>query len=1199
MQLTSKLQTDMHELLTIYADLGTVRAERRKTQHEDPHISSDGTKARPCPSLLGRLDWLVRTSTKGMATLVTMTDHQPSLSRAGLEDKPAGTRRQQLASKPVELVRLGESATARAIKLASDAAIVTVGKTKVALVPPSAAIPPQTDSTMPRNGFQRAVTGTPGTATQPIREPPATNAAIVSVGKTKVALVPPSAAAAAAAMQSAAAAQATETHPQATRLPKARPPSARKTRLAKPATTADAHQNLLDAMGPPVTTAPRLAAAQSAGVLAGGPCAGASEVDDGMTEEWFESVAETPTPYSLNLQQHRKLQKLFIEHVARMWFHKRTEESDARLRVIIASARCHDMVPEVLARLRIPFLVQVLYQHPNQYVSTQAKLLNESDDWKKALALMRKIAMKQLGLTKEQADKIVANMVKNYSLPTKAAAAAAASSKAPTTAQAQEGGNAGEPDQGGNADRRGKRGRRSNLQSSPSPVKRPRDAVAPGEGIGRDRAMQPELKKLRTVKEVERSQLPAILELQAAESPRQCDAAVERLLPKRMMQAEHASYVAQPSEYQATPGVPASIAPGAQPQKRRPGRPPKKVKAAAQDLLGNQAEATKRLAPVGGDGLSPSMAQQDTALLPQRPPSGAAPAAQANAPGRQNQRKRARRLVPASAVDAMLGAPLNQRQPRDAAQASGRNATGLLGLAGGSLPARPSSTSAKSGSGGAAGVSSRSSPPVPALIAEELPSASLAADLPAGSVPAREALDPLSSAAEDAPDAGVTPVQPTMSPDALDQVPTSAAEERPCVAVTVDSAPELSPGLDAVAAQDASACSGLVPAAEEPRAALGADQLAVPLPGPAAVAEQLMDISPLPQPPSAVCSPQGSAEQPSWAGSPASGGCSQLLHETTEPTGISDGSSPDAHAPTLSPLLLPLPPPNPSDGKAPAGMGGRSQVLRPATVVQPEQLSVPSCSRTSDSSPGASPAPGLPIRTSQSTPFGSCGSAGAQPAAPALPAPGTPLSRRGLSAAAPSMASIPMADLLPRPAAGPAQQHSSVEQGGSASVQQQQEEAGGVREEVSPRQAPSGGLLTELFMPQSWWRADGTFKLKTSRGREKQAEDMHSDTEDPACRTSSEQPESPMLAQPQTELGHEAQLLSFQPQPLQRGAPQGASPLRPCSLERAASEPPSCEAAERKAPTLVVRRSHSLPNGMRLPAPGRALYLSTGRVQGV
>ena len=45
---------------------------------------------------------------------------------------------------------------------------------------------------------------------------------------------------------------------------------------------------------------------------------------------------------------------------------RRTDDSDARLRVIIGSARCHDMVPEVLARLRIPFLVQVLYQHPNK-----------------------------------------------------------------------------------------------------------------------------------------------------------------------------------------------------------------------------------------------------------------------------------------------------------------------------------------------------------------------------------------------------------------------------------------------------------------------------------------------------------------------------------------------------------------------------------------------------------------------------------------------------------------------------------------------------------------------------------------------------------------------------------------------------------------------------------------------------------------
>lgn len=73
-------------------------------------------------------------------------------------------------------------------------------------------------------------------------------------------------------------------------------------------------------------------------------------------------------------------------------------------------------------------------------------------------------------------------MVKNYSLPTTAAAAAAPSSKAPAAAQ-DEGGKADEQDQGGNAGRRGKRGRRSHLHSSPSPVKRPRDAVAPGDEL--------------------------------------------------------------------------------------------------------------------------------------------------------------------------------------------------------------------------------------------------------------------------------------------------------------------------------------------------------------------------------------------------------------------------------------------------------------------------------------------------------------------------------------------------------------------------------------------------------------------------------------------------------------------------------------------------------------------------------------------
>ena len=72
----------------------------------------------------------------------------------------------------------------------------------------------------------------------------------------------------------------------------------------------------------------------------------------------------------------------------------------------------------------------------------------------------------------------VEDMVKNYSLP--ATPAPSADGKAPTAAE-DEGGNAGEQEPAGNAGRHGKRGRRSHLHSSPSPVKRPPDAVAPGD----------------------------------------------------------------------------------------------------------------------------------------------------------------------------------------------------------------------------------------------------------------------------------------------------------------------------------------------------------------------------------------------------------------------------------------------------------------------------------------------------------------------------------------------------------------------------------------------------------------------------------------------------------------------------------------------------------------------------------------------
>lgn len=46
--------------------------------------------------------------------------------------------------------------------------------------------------------------------------------------------------------------------------------------------------------------------------------AAAAEPDDGMTENWFQSVAGTATPYSFTLKQHRKLRMDLAEHVARM-----------------------------------------------------------------------------------------------------------------------------------------------------------------------------------------------------------------------------------------------------------------------------------------------------------------------------------------------------------------------------------------------------------------------------------------------------------------------------------------------------------------------------------------------------------------------------------------------------------------------------------------------------------------------------------------------------------------------------------------------------------------------------------------------------------------------------------------------------------------------------------------------------------------
>jgi hypothetical protein len=45
-----------------------------------------------------------------------------------------------------------------------------------------------------------------------------------------------------------------------------------------------------------------------------------------------------------------------------------------------------------------------------RHVSNEAKKLNRSEDWKTALQLMRKQAMKELGITKAQADRIGASV---------------------------------------------------------------------------------------------------------------------------------------------------------------------------------------------------------------------------------------------------------------------------------------------------------------------------------------------------------------------------------------------------------------------------------------------------------------------------------------------------------------------------------------------------------------------------------------------------------------------------------------------------------------------------------------------------------------------------------------------------------------------------------------------------------------------
>ncbi|EIE19975.1 hypothetical protein COCSUDRAFT_58211 [Coccomyxa subellipsoidea C-169] len=515
--------------------------------------------------------------------------------------------------------------------------------------------------------------------------------------------------------------------------------------------------------GSAAAAAPRNGAAADGTVAEGEP-------DDGMTEEWFASEAETPSPYSLNLRQHRKVHGYFVEHVARMVFkHRRTHDSDARLRQIIARARCHDMVPQVLARLRVPLLVQLLYEHPNPHVASQARELNKREEWKTALHLMREEAIKQMGITHKQADAIAARMVEEHAVP----AAAPAADNADITAELA----SDVADTLGNTGRRrgGKRGKCSNKHASPPPAV-DRAATVPARGASKrpQTVLVPGRKRLRTLSlRDETAQADPAAKEQAAE-----DAAMD------LTTDADVAKVQDPAPVKRGPGRPRKGEKVVKQQRKQ-----KPAELAAVERLRKrplQDEEEQTLPPVASQEAVPVLQQQAAPLSN----NAATPAAEAVKSAVASVRKRARRLphavqaiVPmhtkgataretAAAMAAALVGPAAlpsapqpppqpphvPEQPREQLPGSSR-----LVLSGSGLPARPASAPVAPALQTAAAAAAVSAPAEPPLLqhrceprSESAPPSQIesAAAKERGMEPASVATPDLQGAEDSADDAG-------------------------------------------------------------------------------------------------------------------------------------------------------------------------------------------------------------------------------------------------------------------------------------------------------------------------------------------------------------------------------------------------------------------------------------------------------------
>lgn len=327
----------------------------------------------------------------------------------------------------------------------------------------------------------------------------------------------------------------------------------------------------------------------------------------------------------------------------------------------------------------------------------------------------------------------------------------------------------------------------------------------------------------------------------------------------------------------------------------------------------------------------------------------------------------------------------------------------------------------------------------------------------------------------------------------------------------------------------------------------------------------------------------------------------QSLHDSAD-AACYTSRSPSPPATPLSPMLLPVPPPNSAGAHSPSAVDRLGSAL-PSAIPPPD---IGRWIYGAASSRAASPAPGVPIADSRGSPFRSCPAA----AVPAVPksAPGHRLRRESSSVSAThAILAVPLTALMPMAVAGGERQDESM--GVFVPDCPQTERQGGLprQQGISSQlpQLPRGGSLTEQGMQRSWWQADGSVQIKPGGSRvAAEAQDMQSDSEESARATTAaaaaaadpratEEPEADPEVLPDLNAGSE---------PLE--APEPASPqehpgngFRSCWRERAASESRVLDGSPIAPPQPELQRSQSLPNGVTQAALVKAPWLLASVVE--